>query len=209
MSFEFLKRWEIAILFFAVPALIIVIGGYTSLLKLESITLTKYTVQLVSFAYLLGLSGLFIRHIRTILRRSDGWPFSILLLTLFLVTWLSGYFAQPVYQWIITSPLPTLRIVITSFAGFYMYTVFFRGARARSFESVVLLVSSIIIMLRNAPVGEMIWSGFPPLADWIDSYPSNGAVAAIWIGIGIGAITLFVRSILGLEKAFLGGGVAE
>jgi hypothetical protein len=203
---EALKKWEVALVFFAIPSLIIIISGYTPFLGNEANIMRQWGVQLASWAYLLGLVGLLQVHIRKLLQRSEGWEYSIILFVAFLITWLSGHFNKPIYDWIVANPLTTLQIAVTSFAGFYQYTVFFRGSRARNFEAAVLLISSILIMLRNAPAGEAIWAGFGPLADWIDSSPASGAIAAIWIGVGIGGITLFVRSLLGYERAYLGGG---
>jgi hypothetical protein len=204
-----LKSWEISIGLFAITSIIIIISGYTPYLGDLSNILTQWGIQIAAFSYLLGLIGLFRSHIIKIQRQAEGWQYSIIMFAFFFITWLSGHFWTSVFDWIVANPLTTLRMAVTSFAGFYQYTVFFRGSRARSFEASLLLLASIIIMFRNAPVGEVIWTGFAPLADWIDKSPAAGAIAAIWIGVGIGAITLWVRSLLGLERAYLGGGVAE
>jgi hypothetical protein len=68
-----------------------------------------------------------------------------------------------------------------------------------------LIISAIILLLRNAPFGEAFWAGIPVIGDWVDKYPSSGVSAAWFVILGLASIVLITRIILGQEKRVLGG----
>jgi hypothetical protein len=80
----------------------------------------------------------------------------------------------------------------------------FRGARTRNWVGMLLLISSIITVLRMAPVGEVIWTGFPVIGTWLNAVPNAAVMRAITIGMGIGLIATMVRELLGKETHYLG-----
>jgi hypothetical protein len=59
-------------------------------------------------------------------------------------------------------------------------------------------------MLKNAPLGELIWAGFPELGSWLMTYPSGGVYRAIILGIGLGMIVIGLRTLLGFEAGYIG-----
>jgi len=79
-----------------------------------------------------------------------------------------------------------------------------RGFKIRSTDSAILAVSSIIMIMRNAPIGSLIWGGFPIIGDWILSVPTTGVFRGIIIGTGIGLIAMVIRTIMGKERSFYG-----
>ena len=55
------------------------------------------------------------------------------------------------------------------------------------------MAGAIAVMLKNAPIGAIIWQGFPGLGTWILDVPSTAVNRAILIGVGLGAIIYGVR----------------
>ncbi len=60
-------------------------------------------------------------------------------------------------------------------------------------------------MLGKAPVGELMWSQFPTVSNWIFDVPTMVGQRAIMIGSAIGAFATALRILLGLERGHLGG----
>jgi hypothetical protein len=108
------------------------------------------------------------------------------------------------YDWFWTNLLLPVTIGMFSFAGLYMFIIFFRGARTRSWEAGLLLVVAILLMLYQAPAGPAFWSGFQTIGSWINRVPNTAGFRGITIGVAMGMLALFVRTILGLERAQLG-----
>jgi hypothetical protein len=76
--------------------------------------------------------------------------------------------------------------------------------RARSIESGLLLITGVIVMLRNAPIGNVIWTGFPVIGTWLLNIPNTAGNRAVFIGVGVGTILLGLRVLLGYERSYLG-----
>jgi ABC-type antimicrobial peptide transport system permease subunit len=92
-----------------------------------------------------------------------------------------------------------------SLVAFYIVGAAYRSFQARNMEAALLLIAAIFVMLKNAPIGEMIWMGFPDIGRWLMNVPNTAAFRGIMIGTAIGAIGLGLRILLGKERAFLGG----
>jgi hypothetical protein len=89
--------------------------------------------------------------------------------------------------------------------AFYIISAAYRAFSARNAEAGLLIIFGILVMLKNAPVGEAIWTGFPVIGTWIMSIVNTSAYRGIMMGIAIGGISLSLRTLLGQERAFLGG----
>ena len=82
----------------------------------------------------------------------------------------------------------------------------FRTFRARSVEATLLLTAALVVMFGRVPLGEMIFSQSPEVAEWIMSNPALGAKRGIILGVSLGGIAMSLRIILGIERSHLGGG---
>ena len=60
------------------------------------------------------------------------------------------------------------------------------------------------MMLGNAPIGELLWSGFPNLKLWILAVPNNAARRGIVLGMFIGTVGVALRIFTGRERGYLG-----
>lgn len=95
---------------------------------------------------------------------------------------------------------------IYSLTAFFIASAAYRSFRTRSIEATILLAAGVIVMLGNAPIGEIIWSGFPSLKNWIMNVPNNAGARVIILSEIIAVIALYMRIILGYERGWMGHG---
>lgn len=198
------KRWEILLLVFIVPTVIILFNGFTGFIPEISGNVTAFSTQIAAFAFFVGGIITLRYHSMRIAKRREGWQYSIFLIIGFTITILLSILNKTSFDFIITEILRPMVTAMTVMGSFYAMTTYFRGSRKISFEAMLLLISSIFILLRNVPIGEQIWSYIPVLGNWIDKYPSGAVMAAFWVLVGVGSIALIIRIILGYEKRVLG-----
>jgi ABC-type enterobactin transport system permease subunit len=77
--------------------------------------------------------------------------------------------------------------------------------KARSKEAALLLISAVLVMWGRAPISAVISEGFAAIADWMMAVPNTAGMRGIVIGIGIGVISIGIRTLLGIERGHLGG----
>ncbi len=92
---------------------------------------------------------------------------------------------------------------VFSLLAFYIASAAYRSFKAKSLESGVLLIASVIVMLGKIPLGEAIWSNIPILGEWIMDAPSSAGRRAIIFGGYLGSITMMIRIFFGLERSHL------
>ncbi len=159
----------------------------------------------------IGIASLLHLHIGKIRRRVSGWGYSMVACAAFgaaLVTGLGfgGYQAGTALGWMVEHMLTPLQATMFSVLGFYIASAAFRAFRARSFEAGVLLVSAVIIICGQIPVGYQLWHGAPDLAAEVLAVPNTAAKRALNFGISLGVIATSLRILFGIERSYLGGG---
>jgi len=92
---------------------------------------------------------------------------------------------------------------VFSLLAFYIASAAYRSFKAKSIESAVLLVASIIVMLSKIPLGGEMWSQIPVIGEWIMDAPSSAGRRAIIFGGYLGSITMMIRIFFGLERSHL------
>ena len=92
---------------------------------------------------------------------------------------------------------------VFSLLAFYIASAAYRSFKAKSVESAVLLIASVIVMMGKIPLGEAIWDKIPLFGEWIMDAPSSAGRRAIIFGGYLGSITMFIRIFFGLERAHL------
>ena len=100
-----------------------------------------------------------------------------------------------------------------SLLAFFIASAAYRAFRARTLEATLLLAAALIVMIGNAPVGDLIWNTIMPVGDnlpsaarqWILDNPNLSARRGIILGISLGVISQSIRIILGIERSYLGG----
>jgi hypothetical protein len=83
--------------------------------------------------------------------------------------------------------------------GFYMASAVFRSFHLSSAPATILLLSAVIVILGNVPLGERLVPRVSLFATWIIQVPNVAATRGLWIGIGLAASATALRVILGLQ----------
>lgn len=176
---------------------------------------------LSAFALVLALGSLLRVHVDKIRRKRLNWQYSWILLIAFLISSFIGLFGgvtgagplrttigsfpfdiQTLYENII---IPLASSMFTLLA-FFMASAAYRAFRARSTEATLLLAAAFIVMIGVLPLGDRISPYLPAFAQWILNVPNVAGQRAILIGIALGAVATSLKIILGIERAWLGGG---
>ena len=185
-----------------------------------------YGIILLAASVLLGIMNLFRINLLKVSRREEDWPFKLLLLVCMVGMFLAGM-TQPfnldsndtatgptthtTFDWLFTAVFSPLQSSMFALLAFFIASAAFRAFRIRTFEASLLAVAGILVMMGRVPLGAVIWPsahGVPGVAEiqeWIMTVPTVAARRGIFIGAALGAISLGLRVILGLERAHLGG----
>jgi hypothetical protein len=188
----------------------------------------QYMVIIAGFALLLGVVNVTQSNIRKIERRKPGWPFAISLLAGLFVMGTMGILsaarvgpfqgllttpagaATPFY-WMTRSFFSPLQAAMFSLLAFYIASAAFRAFRVRNVEATILMIAAFLVMLGRTPLGEYAFGWIkggerwlPGLTDWIMAVPNTAAQRGIIIGAALGAASMSLRVILGIERSYLG-----
>lgn len=124
----------------------------------------------------------------------------------------------PMFNWIFQYVFFALSSTTFSLLAFYMMTATYRAVRVKSWESGLLLVAAIIVLIGQVPmdqipiVGPIISGGelkgvstFEYIKGLILQFPNTAAKRGIIIGIALGALATSIKIIFGIEKPYMGG----
>jgi hypothetical protein len=178
--------------------------------------LTASVDILVATAGIIGLVVLLRHHGLNISRRGRFWKYSIITIigvALYLTVGLYAIathgqhlmLAQEFFGWVYNELYVHMDMTIFSLLAFFIASAAYRAFRLRSIETSILLIVGSLVLLGRAPVmGAYIWEGFPTIATWLLNVPNTAGNRAIMIGVAIGAISLAIRQLLGVERGYLG-----
>jgi len=186
--------------FFVVPGLSPIVEGLQS---------WAYIIQLLAIE--LGVSNVMLSHSRVIKRREKGmWLYSIWLIGLFAILLILGLFriatgtqGPLLPQWARTQYV-SLRMALYSLTGFYIFSAAYRAFRAMTLDAAILLMAGCFVILTNAPIGEVMWSGIPVIGRWILDFGQVPAMRAFTITGAFGTLAFGFRTLLGKERAYFG-----
>jgi hypothetical protein len=100
-----------------------------------------------------------------------------------------------------------LQATMFSLLAFYVASAAYRAFRARNVEATILLIAAIVVMMGRIPFGDMLTGGrMTPLSEWLMNKPNAAAQRGIMIGAALGAASMSIRVILGIETTYLGKG---
>lgn len=88
--------------------------------------------------------------------------------------------------------------------AFYMAYGAYKVLRARTFEAALLFATAVLVIIGNTPIFPAMFPGFFHMREWIFGPIVGGAYRGIRIGIGMGAVVLGIRTLIGLETGYLG-----
>lgn len=165
------------------------------------------------FTMLLGVDSLFRSHLRKVVRGNDGRWHSLALLLSLLVTLVVGiigfmrfgspFHMQSPFMFVYTYGIVPLQGTMFALLAFYIASASYRAFRARNTVATLLLVSAVIVMLGRVPIGAAISQFFPVAQEWIMDIPQLAAKRGIQIGAALGAVSMSLRIMLGIERSYL------
>lgn len=211
-----------------IPIVAFFLTDRARLVKVPSDHLERWMIIIAAFAILLGVINVVQGNTRKIERRVKGWQYSVfLLIGLFVPATFGilGAFNVGVFQgigirpdgsftpfaWISRFIFQPLQATMFSLLAFYVASAAFRAFRVRNVEATILLVAAVIVMLGRIPLGDYIFAAFPGgetwmgrFTEWLMDKPNLAAQRGIIIGAALGAASLSLRVILGIERSYLG-----
>jgi len=165
------------------------------------------------FAMLLGVDSLIRWHIRQVRRREPGSWNSIALLIGLVITVVVGligfkkygspFHMQSPFMFVYTYAIVPLQATMFALLAFFIASASYRAFRARNTVATLLLVSAVIVMLGRVPIGAAISHFFPAAQEWIMDIPQLAAKRGIQIGAALGAVSMSLRILLGIERSYL------
>jgi hypothetical protein len=192
---------------------IAVLEYYTNIQVIaDTFTVIKnWGIILQAFALGLGAVNLFRVHGRRISERRGGndWLFSgwlLLMMIVFIIfgLWRGQFDTDPTYSWLYNAFYMPLGSTMYSSLAFYMAYGSYKVLRARNFEAGLLFITASLVILGNTPIFPAYYPGFFHIREWIMTAVVGGAYRGIRIGVGMGAVVLGIRTLLGLETGYLG-----
>ncbi len=190
----------------------------------------EFTVWLTivgGFTLLLGVASIIRVSWGAVQRRKEGWQYKILTLlgvfamaipsvlpgSWFPESWsvLFGRSDGSIYDWLFNYMQAPMMATMFATLAFYIASAAHRAFRARSVEASILLITACAIMLWRVPMGEAFLNLFPgDIPGWLNMYVMGGANMAVQrgiiIGAALGAASMSLRIILGIERMYMGKG---
>lgn len=201
-----IKRREIWIAITALCGLLMIFDQFFTVRVAKDLTglIQGWAVTIAGFAVGLGLINLGMIHVKRFTRRDANWYLSGWLVFVMVAVIVLGLTITPssaTYTWIFQNVYAVVGPTMWSLLGFYIASAAFRALRARTLEAGLLLVSALLLMLIQAPIGGIL-PYVPSIAEWIRDVPNSAGMRGILLGTAVGAIGLGVRTLLGQERGY-------
>lgn len=198
-------------------------------------TLTNWFMIISSFAILLGQFSLIQVNANRVAQRSPNWQYYLAGLISFAVMvsmgllWgmektpgllgqgerVAANLGSKPFDYIFENIYMPLSATMFSLLAFYIASAAYRAFIIRTFESNLLMITAVIVMLGRTSFATALTSWIPQslsflrlpqLTDFIMQYPNTAAQRAILISAALGVVGASLRIILGIERSYLGGG---
>lgn len=192
-------------------------GGFFGDRGLGDTFLSWFNIVTV-FAFVLGVFSMLGVNGAKIVRKQPGWGYNLLLIVSFFVTLGLGVFGGTekgtAFFWIFEYVYGPLQATMYALLAFFIASAAFRAFKARTLEATLMLGTAFIVMLGRVPIGETIWTGIGldhivsvnTLIDrWIMGAFTTAGQRAILLGASVGAISVSLKILLGIERSYLGG----
>jgi hypothetical protein len=202
--------------------------------------LGQFAQVVLGFTILLGIYNLCRIHLGRVSRARQGWGYSLVFFVSFIAMLVASFWrdwstwfpsASPPPAWIkapgeggvdlytvlFQGLLRNLEATMFSILAFYIVSAAYRAFRIRSLEAGILMVTAVILMLGQVPIGVLMTSWIPaegPLSglrienvsQWVLITINSPAQRAIGFGLGLGQLAMALRIWLSLERGTYFGG---
>jgi hypothetical protein len=163
-------------------------------------------IQLMAIG--LGAINLVQVHYRQISRKTNMAPYSAVFMVTFAILLLLGLYklvtgVEPSpYTWLFAYAYTSLGATLYAITGFYIFSAAYRAFRARNIDAAILLIGGIFVLLANAPIGEVIWSGFPLIGNWFNNVGQIPGMRTFTVVGALGLLAFGFRALIGKERGF-------
>ncbi len=167
-----------------------------------------WAIVIAAFALGLGAANLIRIHLQKIIKKTEGWYNSVLLIAAMLIVAVSGIGwtqQSAVYEFFFDNLFVPINGTMFALLAFYLASASYRAFRIRTPEATVLLLAATIVMIGNTTLGQQIWGGFAKYSGWIMSVFNGAGMRGIIIGASLGAIVTSLRVIFGIDRSYFGG----
>jgi len=171
-------------------------------------TLQTWAMIIQLMAIGLGAINLIQVHYRQISRKTNMMVYSVTFMVTFAVLILLGLYklatgVEPYpYTWIFTYVYTSLGTTLYAITGFYVFSAAYRAFRARNIDAAILLIGGCFVLLANAPIGEVLWSGFPLIGNYFNNVGQIPGMRAFTIVGALGLLAYGFRALIGKERGF-------
>lgn len=198
-----LKSREIPIAICIITTAFLMVSYYTDLGTGLATNMRGWMIQISTFAMFLGVAMLFRRHINILLRKTEGWPYSVVIFVFFFFYFAVQYSSTELYNYVLMNVYTPM--AYASAAAVVPITIYWRGTKVRSIYSGLLVATLLITNFSSAAIGTTLFGpGINILGMWIKNVINTGVMRAITIGMGLGMLTVIMRIFLGMETSYLG-----
>lgn len=175
--------------------------------------LDEWMVIIASFALLLGIISMIQVNLAKVRRRQKGWIFSIIILLSFAIMASFGLFGRQgeredgslyPFTWVFQNMYSPMQATMFSLLAFYVASASYRAFRVRNVEATLLLIGALIIMVGRIPLGQAMIPVSADVAEWLMQFPNTAAQRGIIIGAALGAASMSIRVLVGIERPYLG-----
>jgi hypothetical protein len=200
----------VAIAFLSGFLMIVAFFGTGEALENISSEALRYMSIVVGFSILLGVVSMTHVGLGVIRRRGREWPYKIIMvLCLFTMTGFGvfqGITSGTVFEWLFDRIQKPMMATMFSVLAFFIASAAYRAFRARTVEASILLLTAVVVMIGRVPMGQYIYEDLPAMANWIMMFPNVAVQRGIIIGAALGAASMSLRIILGIERTYMGRG---
>lgn len=164
-------------------------------------------VIIAAFAVWVGFITSTRREVVRIQRRRRGWYYAVIILVL---SWAMVIIGLGVGKTNVIFEFLQWAFVIPGDSTIYAILVFYltssgaRAFRVNSLESALLTFGALFVLLKQAPLGEVLvpWAG--PIAIYLQDTIAMAATRVFNMSMAVGSVVLAIRLMLGQEMALVG-----
>ena len=161
----------------------------------------RWAIIVAAFAMVLGFFNVLTVHLNKILRFKQGWFYSIFLILTMMAVLVLGLIEGPqgsltsrIFQYI----LFPLQATIFSLLAFFVASAAYRAFRVRNWESALLVIFGVIVLLGQVP----LWGALTSSKEWILGVLSMAGSRGILLGAALGTVATGLRVLLGIDRPY-------
>ncbi len=187
--------------------LIVLVHQFISNIFLDELgsVLIAWSAIIAAFAVLLGLLNVLSVHVRRLIHRDGNVMSSVVILisafVVFLVVLPSGG-ASPASAWVFRYLYQPLEASFLALLVFFIASAAYRALRARSWETSLLVIATLVVLIGSAPIANLISPLLPAAKDWVMNVPAVAGVRGILFGVALGIIATGLRLLSGIDRPY-------